>query len=236
MLDVGCGWGRFAISLLQLGPADLRMAELDISLGMVRTCSETLGASAIEAALIVADARRLPFVAESFDLVMANHMLYEFTDVDAPIVELARVLRSGGELLATTYCDRDRIPLIEFHRLALSALRITRPPEARSTFSLENGEAALRRWFSSVEVHVLQDSYFISDSGAIVASYLKTGRYNEIVTDNSIEPERRSHLADQFEQIAEETIQKEGGIVSQTNWVAFISRRKHPYRQRQIAP
>ena len=52
---------------------------------------------------------------------------------------------------------------------------------------------------------------------------LKTGRYNEIVTDNSIEPERRSHLADQFEQIAEETIQKEGGIVSQTNWVAFIS-------------
>jgi ubiquinone/menaquinone biosynthesis C-methylase UbiE len=79
---------------------------------------DTLGISGVEAAFVVADARRLPFAPQSFDIVMANHMLYEFTDVAVPIAELARVLRPGAQLLATTYSDLTRVPLIEFHRLA----------------------------------------------------------------------------------------------------------------------
>jgi SAM-dependent methyltransferase len=174
---------------------------------------------------VVADALRLPFAAQSFDVLMASHMLYEFTDVAAPIAELARVLRPGGQLLATTYSDLTRVPLIEFHRLALSALGIARPPEPRSSFSLENGELALQRWFSFVEVHVLQDTSLLTDSGAIVATYLKSGRYNEVVSDQSIDLGRRSQLAEEFQRVAEATIEREGRFESQTNWVAFIARR-----------
>ncbi len=42
-LDVGCGWGRFAVPLSQLAPDDLRMVEVDVSAGMVRTCRRHSG-------------------------------------------------------------------------------------------------------------------------------------------------------------------------------------------------
>jgi SAM-dependent methyltransferase len=224
-LDVGCGWGRFAVPLSQLAPDDLQMVEVDVSAGMVRTCKDTLGISGVEAAFVVADARRLPFAPRSFDIVMANHMLYEFTDVAVPIAELARVLRPGAQLLATTYSDLTRVPLIEFHRLALAALGIARPPEPRSSFSLENGEPALRRWFSSVDVNLLDERSVLTDASAIVAIYLKSGRYNDVVSDQSIDPERRSQLAEAFQRVAEATIENEGQIESRTIWAAFIAYR-----------
>jgi SAM-dependent methyltransferase len=47
-----------------------------------------------------ADAADLPFAGESFDLVIANHMLYHLDDPSAALAEFARVLRPGGSLVA----------------------------------------------------------------------------------------------------------------------------------------
>ena len=44
----------------------------------------------------------LPFAAGTFDAVLAMHMLYHAPDVTAAVVELRRVLRPGGVVLAST--------------------------------------------------------------------------------------------------------------------------------------
>jgi hypothetical protein len=43
------------------------------------------------------------------------------------------------------------------------------------------------------------------------------------VSDQSIDPERRSQLAEAFQRVAEATIENEGQIESRTIWAAFIA-------------
>src|SRR5206468_12561902 len=60
---------------------------------------------------VAADGARLPFVAGAFDLIVSNHSLEHFVELEATVREIGRVLRSGGGLFvavpdATTLTDR----------------------------------------------------------------------------------------------------------------------------------
>lgn len=50
----------------------------------------------------VGGVQALPFQDRSFDVVVANAMLYHVPDLPAGIAELARVMRAQGHLVATT--------------------------------------------------------------------------------------------------------------------------------------
>jgi SAM-dependent methyltransferase len=90
----------------------------------------------------VGDAQDLPFVAESFDTVVAAWMLYHVPDVNRALAEVARVLRTGGRLVAVTNSLRH----IEELRELFGALE-----GFEKQFNAENGEAILRRQFRDVE-------------------------------------------------------------------------------------
>jgi SAM-dependent methyltransferase len=89
----------------------------------------------------VADAEELPFEDGQFDCVVAAWMLFHLPDLDRGIAELARVLRPGGRLVATTNATSH---LHELRRLAGTSAW------AR-VFTRENGAEILRRHFSRVE-------------------------------------------------------------------------------------
>ena len=91
----------------------------------------------------VADVQALPFEAKSFDLVIAAWMLYHVTDLDLGLSEIARVLESGGHLIANTNS--------KFHAKEVFEL-IGYPADAREDlFNAENGEESLGRHFATVE-------------------------------------------------------------------------------------
>ena len=91
VLDVGCGEGRFARVLTEKG-ADV------VAIEPVRELLEhaaKLGGPSFGLAL--GDA--LPFVAETFDLVVMYLVLIDIEDYPKAISEAARVLRPGGRLM-----------------------------------------------------------------------------------------------------------------------------------------
>jgi SAM-dependent methyltransferase len=60
---------------------------------------------------MVADAARMPFAGGAFDLIISNHSLEHFTELEKTVREMGRVLRAGGGLYiavpdATTLTDR----------------------------------------------------------------------------------------------------------------------------------
>jgi SAM-dependent methyltransferase len=87
VLDLGCGKGRFARSLIQRGA---EVVGLDLSAGML--------ADADGLARVRASARRLPFGRRSFDAVLAvevfEHLAAE--SIDPVCGEVLRVLEPGG--------------------------------------------------------------------------------------------------------------------------------------------
>ena len=93
VLECGCGpgwlWAANAASL----PPNLSLTLTDQQPGMVAQAAAALGAAGVAARFGVVDITRLPFPADSFDVVVANHMLYHVADRPVALREVARVLR-----------------------------------------------------------------------------------------------------------------------------------------------
>lgn len=90
VLEVGAGTGE----LWRRTPhPDARLTLTDFSAAMCENLRGVPGAEVRQC-----DATALPFPDQSFDSVVANHMLYHVDDPDAALAEFARVLRPGGRV------------------------------------------------------------------------------------------------------------------------------------------
>ena len=152
VLEVGGGEGKLAARVRDELGADVTL--VDLSPRMVEVAAER-GVRAQ-----VADVQDLPFENASFDTVLASWMLYHVPDLDRGLAEIARVLESGGKLVANTnsmdHC-RELFDLIEY------------PTESRQfTFRSENGEESLRRHFSDVERHDVVAQATVRDRQTLV--------------------------------------------------------------------
>ena len=103
VLEVGCGSGLLWANIAPLLP-DLQLTLTDISEGMLdaarRAVAPFANVDLVDAR--TCDAQELPFQDDSFDVVVANHMLYHVPDRPRAIHEFARVLRPDGVLMAAT--------------------------------------------------------------------------------------------------------------------------------------
>ena len=133
VLEVGCGEGELAARMHS--ELEAEVIALDQSERMV----ELTQARGVDA--IVGDVQELPFDDREFDCALAAWMLYHVPDLDRALSELARVLRSGGRLVAVTI-GLDHMG--ELRRLAGAP-----PPEL--TFHADNGAELLGRHFARVE-------------------------------------------------------------------------------------
>jgi ubiquinone/menaquinone biosynthesis C-methylase UbiE len=99
ILDVGTGTGRGAIALAQHGA---HVTGVDLTPRMLERAAAKRDALGLEyPTLICANARKLPFPDESFDVVISIRMLHLFptTQLGAFVDEMKRVLKPGGTLL-----------------------------------------------------------------------------------------------------------------------------------------
>jgi len=131
ILDAGCGTGDFAALLTA---PDVRC--IDLSPAAV----DAARAKGLRAD--VADIQNLPFPDGSFDVAVANWVLYHVHDRARAIAELARVLTPTGRFVG---CYNARGHLQElWSRVAVAA--------SADDFSADNGPAALQRSFRQVQV------------------------------------------------------------------------------------
>jgi ubiquinone/menaquinone biosynthesis C-methylase UbiE len=171
VLDAGCGNGLHLAELTRRAHRG-EVCGMDLSNGML-----TAARARSDAALLVGDAQRLPFVDASFDCVLAMHMLYHVPDRDLAIAEFRRVLRRDGVALALTNSHRHLAELNEMVGSVLYEINGTDPASLRAylRFSSESGEAELRRHFATVVRHDVESALVVTDSEAIVAYVASMG-------------------------------------------------------------
>ena len=92
VLDVGCGEGRFCRMLRHNGVFPTGIDPTPPLIAAAR--ARDPGGVYVEA-----EAERLPFGDESFDLIVSYLSLIDISDVQAAIREMARVLQPGGSML-----------------------------------------------------------------------------------------------------------------------------------------
>ncbi len=101
VLDVGCGTGVLLEALRARGGPG-RLVGTDLSREMLRVAHARLAGAA---GLCQASAEGLPFAGGSFDLVVSTNAFHYFRHAEAALAEMRRVLRPGGRLVLTDWCD-----------------------------------------------------------------------------------------------------------------------------------
>jgi ubiquinone/menaquinone biosynthesis C-methylase UbiE len=97
-LELGCGTGFFTLNLKLAGVLDEGHVT-DLSPGMVEVAARNARSLGFEVEGRVADAERLPYDDDTFDLVVGHAVLHHIPDVELSLREVLRVLKPGGRFV-----------------------------------------------------------------------------------------------------------------------------------------
>ena len=173
VLELGCGTGLLWRENLARIPCGWSITLSDASLGMVQEAEESLLHTGLNFTFAKVDAQSIPYDSDSFDIVVANHMLYHVPDLAGALSEIRRVLRPGGRLYATTVGLKHMGELIEVPR----KLGIRTPISSVQTvtqFNLDSGASDLAHWFSEIEVERRKSALVVTEATPLV-EYVMSG-------------------------------------------------------------
>ena len=211
VLELGCGTGILWRARVQV-PRGWRVILTDMSDGMLRETRTSLARLGHSFSYMQADAQSIPFRGESFDAVIASHMLYHVPDIARALDEVRRVLKPGGFCYAATMGVAN---MREMNDLSARFFSIPRMTESTTRFGLESGEAYMRGAFSEVTLERYPDSLAITEAAPLM-DYICSMRVRSRITDEQIAA-LRQHVESEIATHGEIRMTKDSGV--------FIARR-----------
>ena len=183
ILEIGCGNGALWAENINRLPMGISVILSDISEGMIRDARRGIvndkGVFSFESF----DCHRLPYKDESFDLVIANHLLFYCEDIDKVCREAERVLKKGGSFVCSTYGSNHMKEITELVQ-SFDARIVLAAKNLYDEFGLENGEEILKHTFSEVECKRYDDAIIINKPEPLIDYILSChGNQNQILLD-----------------------------------------------------
>ena len=159
VLDLGCGFGWHCRYAIERG-ATFALG-IDLSGKMLDKAREINPSPSIEYKRIAIE--DFDFAPNSFDIVIANMMLYHVPDLKKGLAEVRRVLKARGTFYCATYGENGIVPYL---------CALLRPWGAKYTpnrnFTLQNGAVILREVFAEVRQLLYEDSLAVTHIEDIV--------------------------------------------------------------------
>ncbi len=157
ILELGCGTGDMWRNHLNLLTSGTTLTLTDFSAGMLETAKCTLPPLP-NITYQVTDIQNIPYPDHSFDIVIANMMLYHVPDLHLGLSQVRRVLKPGGTFYCATFGQHG------IHEYVYELLQDLHFPELVDyCFTLQNGAASLERHFSQVTRLNREDGLAITD-------------------------------------------------------------------------
>jgi ubiquinone/menaquinone biosynthesis C-methylase UbiE len=97
-LELGAGTGFFSLNLKQAGVVD-EVHVTDLSPGMVEAARANAARLGFSVEGRVADAERIPYDDDTFDVVVGHAVIHHLPDVEQAMREMLRVLKPGGRFV-----------------------------------------------------------------------------------------------------------------------------------------
>src|ERR1044071_7615624 len=160
ILELGSGHGLLWKENVSRIPAEWDLTLSDLSSGMLDAAWRNLVVTGRAFQFKEIDAQSIPFKDETFDAVIANHMLYHVPDRVKAIAEITRVLKPGGHFIATTAGENHMHEITDwFQRIHVDNVW----ESFANPFTLENGLEQLDPYFSQVELSRYEDNLHVTE-------------------------------------------------------------------------
>ena len=156
ILELGCGTGNIWKDKGCLFDHKISLVLSDFSSGMLESARENVGMYPGVAYQVI-DIQNIPYPDASFDVVIANMMLYCVPDLHKELSEVRRVLKPGGKFYCATYGEHG---IMRFINDALRDLGVH--GEIYKSFTLQNGDEILRSHFDEVSMCTREDGLEIT--------------------------------------------------------------------------
>ena len=183
VLELGCGNGALWLENLKRVPSEIHILLSDSSEGMVREVQRRLSADQ-RFSFQTIDMNQIPFPDQSFDLVIANHVLFYSNDLNHTLKEIRRVLKPEGVLAASTYGAKHMKEITELVQEFNPEIRLA-AENLYDQFGLENGGIILKPYFDSVISRRYEDSIEISEADPLISYILSChGNQNRLLLDH----------------------------------------------------
>ncbi len=181
ILEVGCGDGTLWTNNMHQLPHDVDITLSDISTGMLGDTRRTIGSADPRFQFQALDCHELPYANDSFDLIIANHVLFYCDDIPKVCKEVLRVLKPNGQFICSTYGDA--------HMQEVSSLtkkfdeRITLSDnDLHARFGFENGAQILSKHFPNVHWTSYEDELIVTEPEPLISYVLSChGNQNQYI-------------------------------------------------------
>lgn len=207
ILELGCGPGYLWRNCIARIPGGWRITLSDLSPGMVDAAWRNLVVTGRNFKFEQIDAQSIPYPDESFEAVIANHMLYHVPDRPKALAEIRRMLKPGGRFIATTVGQYHLYEMGEWLRCAHLESSFQ---EFSRSFTLENGLDQLKPFFSEVTMIRYADNLQVTEVEPIIAYLRSSIRVSEISEDCVCEI--RQGLEKELKQKGSIFIRKDSGL------------------------
>lgn len=183
VLEIGCGDGTLWKENKDKLPENIEITLSDTSEGMLRDARRNVGIGDHRFRFRHFDCHRIPYEDQSFDLVVAGHVLFYCEDIPQVCREVKRVLKPGGRFVCSTYGSEHMKEVSELvqsfdERIVLSAEKLY------ERFGRENGAEILEQYFTDVHWRTYEDELAIPDPEPLISYILSChGNQSQYILD-----------------------------------------------------
>lgn len=183
ILELGAGNGALWSQNIAKVPKNVTIVLSDISEGILADARKVIGDHP-QFQYSVFNAQKIPFADNTFDLVIANHMLFYCDDIPKALQEVRRVLKSGATFTCSTYSKKHMHEITDLVQ-SYNANIVLSSTNLYERFGLDNGQQILQPYFKDISCHKYQDAIELSDSMPIISYILSChGNQNSILLDH----------------------------------------------------
>ena len=174
VLELGCGTGSLWMGRDEIINRCEKLILTDLSEGMIETAKKNLGdRNNIE--YRIEDIQKLDFKDKSFDIVVANSMLYHVPDIKKALEEVRRVLKDGGVFYCSTYGENNFTDkLAEWFSLGGEELNLNH------NFTMQNGGEKLKKVFNEVNPVFYEDSLHITNVDHLIEYFTSLASFKVV--------------------------------------------------------
>jgi ubiquinone/menaquinone biosynthesis C-methylase UbiE len=202
VLEIGCGNGALWAKNIENLNDKVEVTLTDVCQDMINDAKLNLDGYNKNFNFKIVDPNNIAYKDESFDIIIANHILFYMNDLDKVLSEIKRVLKVGGRFYCSTIGGDHMKELEELMIKFNSNIKISEE-KLSNKFGLDNGEYILQEYFTDIHKHLYKDELIVNDTkGILEYIYSIPGNILEVIDNKKKE----------FEVYIDKSIQQNGAI------------------------